>query len=474
MKPALVMDNAALTILLSKIPSQLRGHFRVTAQDLEHPDTQNYQRKGLIEVALLWEQKGDRLSCRHLSELLDAEEAYSGVIQKLLSFEAQSGGTVEANDFLYDLTSRKIPFSILENQNFLNGLLELYAANVPKYYLLPHNENPATLQRVIELISDPDFRKAYMEMKVGDRMVNVAYITDWRREMYTHPNFIANARTVLKYSAFSVSEFTRYPNTLAVDKLEDFLNLVPKDKMWDAKRFIESVSSEPSHWNRAIEIAEKYKDNVPMLVTLFDLTGKKMLDHEYMALFESYAAERGNVMNERGPGTSATVSHMTLDERYLQQKTGSDIRGVVRDLNTFLRIYNDPQTTEVTKEILDRFRSYALTGIILQMNDLHDGDVETRLKVISNYDARTLLDIMTIGGSDAFLSTFRLMYNGNGNKGGVLKHTFMYKVVQEYGSLYNFLQKTNPLKRDVSRMLEHLSQNDLTDAFLTDLGTPDQ
>jgi hypothetical protein len=66
------------------------------------------------------------------------------------------------------------------------------------------------------------------------------------------------------------------------------------------------------------------------------------------------------------------------------------------------------------------------------------------------------------------------MYNGNGNQGDVLKHTLAYKVKKEYGSLFNFFQQTKPEKTTVTRLLEHFSQNDLTDAFLADIGTPGQ
>ena len=470
-KPATIMDQSVLDAALAHIPTDLLGHFSLTAQDIEKPSEQNYARPRLVEIAKTFEAKSERLTYRQLAQLLDAEDAEQGSLKTLLDIETGTKGAFKATDVLYDFTYRQIPLSVLQNTEFITGLKELGTAGISRYHALSFNDGPTAMQRIVELVADPDFRKAYIAMKGFGVEINIDYLTRWKREMYTHPNFISNLEVVKQYSAFSFGSFEYNQNAIVADRLGEFLAFVPKDKMWNAASFIEKVSTNPTHWNAAIELAKKYKDNAPILSALFELTGPKMLDQDYLRLLDAHATERGATMNERGPGTSGLISAINLDERYLQEKTGLGIRAIALDLNTFLRVYNDPSATEVTKDILDKFKQFALTSIVLKMNELHDSSAATRLNVIASYDAKLLFDIMVTGGSDAFLSTFRLLYNGNGAQEELLKNTFKTKVIQEYGSLYDFFLKANPQKRDVTRFFEHLSQNDLTDAFLVDLGS---
>lgn len=474
-RPETIMNLAQLTIALSNIPNELKGHFVMTVDDIENQASKDYRRKGLLQTALLWEQKGDRLSYDRLSKVLDAEDAHPGAIQKLLAFEVASNRKLKAEDLLYQITYRKMPLSVLDNQPFLDGVNELLTAGIGQFWIFPDNDEAETRNRVIELVSDSEFRRAFVAMKDAGIQIRTSFFQDWSRELYAHPNFIKNMRVTKQYSSMSLDDYRRYPNTMRLENYEDFLRLIPASvSKWEVQPFIEKMAAEPLHWDTALRVAKKYEGNAAMLGILLNLSSVKILDQEYMAMFDAYAVERGTVVNERGPGTSGLVSRFTLDKRYLQAKTGFDLKGIARDLNSFLRIYNDPQATNVMKDILEPFRNHALTRIILRMNELHDDSAASRLEVLGEYDAQTLFGIMVVGGSDAFLSTFRLIYNGNGNQGDVLKHTFKNKVLKEYGSLYNFLQQTNPLKRDVSRLLEHLSQNDLIDSFLADLGTSDQ
>ncbi|MBI2030848.1 hypothetical protein HYT05_04460 [Candidatus Kaiserbacteria bacterium] len=133
-----------------------------------------------------------------------------------------------------------------------------------------------------------------------------------------------------------------------------------------------------------------------------------------------------------------------------------------------------PTLSANDQEALHIFDAESTYRFISAMNHLHDSSPEKRLEILKGLDSKELFGIMITSGADAYLSTFRLLYNGNGVTGNARSHSFIQKAILEKGSLYASLLAIKPTRRDFAEFIELVSKNNLLDQFLSDIGGPDQ
>ncbi len=473
--PKLILNHAELQKRYERtIPQELRGHVRFTSRDLvELHETGEPALEGAAQLAVQLSSRGILLSIDELNTVVKAAATSPDVVDLIVRLHDEhknvfSGGALAsiANSVSRDL----INASSFENKSFVEGYTRLLRGGIDGYKLtgLEMSEDERSLLE--SRVADPSFVTAALSLE------DAGY-EYWHRfmqllpETYADPSFIANARATRElipgmwpyylveyHKAFTLPDFQR---TLAA---------VPAESRRFALGFIHQETSDLATWNVMRQALQKHPGNKAFSDSLMRLNSARIMDPTYMEIFERAFPASGHT-SETSPWSTVNI----VDRKYFEEKIGEDIFNVTDDLNKFLALLWNPETNSIIRQMLELYTAQAFKQPVIRMNQLHDDQTpEGRLEILRDMSAQAVFGLMTIGGDDAWLSTARLLYNGNGYTGEAAKNSFLPRVRSEYGSLPAFFREIRPDHKVFGTFLEFLSRNNILDKFLTDVGTAEE
>ncbi len=472
--PDLVKDHAELESRLSRVPEILRGKIRIVGDDFN--DTRkmpNFSREGFKEKALQFFDAGIMLNPHELNGLLDLENDSPGISDAIISLHRRNEHEFKARDIIYILMSKRIRADGLFDEAYIDALIELSKTRIGIFSSTSKDisTDPEKWTQYLERIKDPKFREAFIGFQTID-YISIDDAFKWNPDMYEHPLFLKNIALLKKHGGLKLLDLeTHHSNTLKAEGLEEFLYIMSPiipGMRETVFRFIEETTGDASKWTAVQNLVKKYQYSERALKMIPYLKGARLTDAEYLAVFDEDIQ-----INPNGQDPYY-ISLGDIDAKFVQRKTHKNISEHIRDLNGYLTTLNNQDTNIVVREILDKFRNAAFTMPILWMNELHDSAPKKRLEVLSTLNADVLFKVMLAGGDEAYLSTFRLLYNGNGYAGPETAHSFINKIRKEYGSLYAYLQTTRPTHEQFDSFINLMSQNNILDQFLSDIGNADQ
>lgn len=128
-------------------------------------------------------------------------------------------------------------------------------------------------------------------------------------------------------------------------------------------------------------------------------------------------------------------------DAYFKKETGFTFSEVMSDLGKFMEVSEKFNNVYgVVRSMYVDLRRAVFKSEMQKMNNAHNDRLVDRLKFLDRkmYKASTLFILMSEFGRDAFLSTFKILYNGYDTKD---KNSFIQRVKNEYGSLSIFFEK---------------------------------
>ncbi len=463
--PDVVMDAPRLAKILERIPDEIVGHYRMNGSDLSEDARYSYHRTGVVELAQSLSERGIILSGEELNRVLDIRVDVPDISETLTRLQSEGGQFLSITEVLKKIRDKYFDPSALSDPEFVQGLIDLGKSDISLGELSSAPDEKFK-SRIVEAVRDPVFVKTLIELRKMKMPMWSSDMLSVAPEVYRSPSYLGNMRIALEKKVSFLSARMNEP-AMAQEGLATLLLSADKDHASDVFDAARKYGSDPVVWQRAIESASKHKDDARYMTLFYQLDSDRIRNDEYMARVDAHMRDPENRKT-----FDKYLARFEIDTIYAREIGGINPKDA--HINEYRRALERHQSDPVMMQILSLYHFRILRGPILRMNELHDGRPELRLEQLKDIDTKTLLDVMVVGGADAYLSTFRLIYNGNGHTGSALKHTFLSKVRTEYGSLHSFFRETKPSEKTFGSLLELLSQNNLIDTFLSDIGTLEQ
>ncbi len=480
--PSVLLDEKNLEARLSRIPKGIRGNIDLQPEDLEDARAEQFQREGLAEIASLYGAAGIRLEFKILNDALDSERRSPGISQIIIDLDVRSAGKVSAGTVIAKLSSATIvDVASLRNTAFTTGLEELTGMGYALLDILPPGQYSKRLRKLFaERVADPRLRFVMEELK-DEGMISdgLRYLLlKLEPENYSNPLFLKNAKLVRPlFRSEGSMLLARYQRALVEPELESLYAAAPEEEKGSVLGFVQRALEK--HDRDALfalaSFQKKYEGSGVQARLIYQLDGVRLRDPEYMKVYESWIQEMQTYVRGESAGDGGGGGDLPSDEVFVKAKTGKTLEQIRRTLRGYVDTIRQAEKTDRTLfHILNVDSVERFTEPVLQMNLLHNATPGARLKVLEGLDAKTLFEVMVRGGADAYLSTFRLIYNGNGYTGKEIYNSFRATSLREKKSMYDFVQSMKPSREDFSKFLLALSRHGYLDEFLTDVGTPEQ
>ncbi|QQG37959.1 MAG: hypothetical protein HYS26_00145 [Candidatus Kaiserbacteria bacterium] len=461
-----IEDHAALRRLLGRIPAELRKENILMPADLKENPGYRYDRPGLTEMPAKYQSIRGSLDIKDFNALLDAEEETPN-FKQLFDAAVSRGPEISiGTDLLYELKKKRIGSASLANPAFVEGIARAAKAGISLSTITPYESAPSDRRDFESKMSDPAFVDAITALH-AQGVVALHGIIGLPSSAYRSPDFVQNALHLRSLQRIGGFDLVRFAPMLVRSDFKQTLDGVPQKRLSETMLFLRDYASDSASWSAASNLVQRYRDDERMLSALPALTRGRLGDLEYLREFETAVRASRDVGYVSGYAAAREADDVLLWDR-LGKKVGDLVE---LSLGQFGALMSQNSTGAIGEILRERASTVYYTRL-WNMNELHDASPSKRLQELEGADAGMLFDMMTRVGADAYLSSFRLMYNGNGYTGREREYSFMAKV-QQSGSLSDFLQRANPSQRAFGTFLEVLSQNDLLDTFLADLGDAD-
>ena len=386
---------------------------------------------------------------------------FPGISEEMIRLVGQVDNQDNLAIFLINsLHTREINPEILFDQEFLVGVTVLLNGSVDWYTFAAWIKKADGKSVFIEKIKDETFQQAVLALHAPDNRLK-SDILLWDRTVYAHPNFLKNA-SVLKKHNLDYFDPLNAPEMFTVNNLDDFLSVVLQSvDEYRIKDFVSETASDEQAWNTVQELVAEYAGKDQALKLLTSLNTEQLNDSEFLAFFQTVVEN----------SDSDITALFELNWAFVKSQTGTDMIDLLQNLPEFLAVQSNLEVNPVVKTILEGNKDIAYGAVTNTMNELHDGTPGERLQVLEGLPAKILYEVMLSSGKSVYLSTFRLLYNGNEYNGPETQNSFMSKVVAEHGSLFNFITTVKPSAEEFNTLLQQIVQNNLLVEFFADLGT---
>lgn len=468
--PKIITDENELDTRLQRIPAELVGKFQLLPKDISDESKYSFDREGLIELANKFATNDARLNLRQLHLVLDKEQTIQNFSESMIRLVRRSSGSLKIDGLISAFDRGYIRAEALENEAFVDGLVQLTQLGVSLSDIVPFSKQGSGYETAIAeaAVSDNVF------VDLLKKLVSIGYKANRRlleipQETYRSPSFFKNAEALKKFAGADTWDLTRHQKALAIQGLDEMFAATPKSAQRDLMYFIGRDGMDADALQSARAFSRSHTDSVLAQEVLFSLDPARVKDADYMGTLATFVEKP-----IRNPDLSKYRVVSDTDDAFLKAHLGKDVREFGRSLVDYLAALEKTQEGTALRKILDEQKSWAFGAPLFHMDDLHEESDVKRLEALKDLNAKTLFEVMLTGGSTAYLSSFRLLYNGNAYTGDALRHTFMSKVKSEYGSLQTFLNQLKPIKKDFGKLVGFLSDNNLLDNFLNDLGTTEQ
>src|SRR3989338_2908113 len=462
--PHLITNHEGLNAKLDRIPPTLLPFIQISRGDLT--EDLDYTGDGLQALAERIAAVGEKASTGQLIKVLDYDKKTPGFSSGILSAIEGSQGKVSFQFIFYRIEFGDFAPSSLLNQSFLSGLIRFAneGFNLSDLYMLKKTD--ATRVIAEERISDPLFVDAALgSKKLGYDTLDVLA---WNPDTYRNPLFLKNAEALKRLINAKQYDLSHYKDALILPDLEETLTKLPEDDRKDILYYLQKFKGDALIWSQMQVIINKYSNRPRVISDLRYLGAERLKDPDYMRTFDAVVAAP-----PKDPRFPDMLLRSQTDSTFVEEKTGFELDRLRDSLPQYLEQWERADRSSLLFKILDESRSRALYRPILMMNQLHEETGGRRLSELKDLNSRALFQVLIIGGADAYLSTFRLMYNGNGFAGPEVQNSFLARVKSEYGTVSAFFQAVRPDHKIFGTFLELLSQNDIMDTFLRDVGSPD-
>jgi len=462
----IIKDTEKVDIFLSRIPKDLIPNIQLQAEDFKENPEYSYDRPRLKEIARQLNEGNIRLSVSEILPVVDLEEGTPDFVSTLLRFIESVNGEVHPRNILADVKRGKIAVEDFVNPDFTAGLTKLMNSGLKMHEIL-NDSVPISREDLFGKLADPAFVESYLNLKLLGYLPNAESFAALSPDVVKHPNFRKNLGLLKKIGIHSYSPHDLGP-ALHVDGLETVLENVPQNRLYGSEGvidFVKAVGADTESWRVVQEQYALHRGDEVALRTIRILTPVFLKNSSYMHILNDVL----NNKQSKNPEDPWTNRYEAINQ-FLTKETGKNKLDIAESLEDYIAIVRNPNTNPLVLEIIKNDEDLAYRTPVLKMNKLHDGPVNSRLEAIRPFDARVLFDVMHRSGADAYLSTFRLLYNGNGFTGPEANHSFLARAKSEYGSLPSFFRAARPDHKTFGTFLELLSQNDILDTFLTDIG----
>ena len=462
--PHLITNHEGLNAKLDRIPPTLLPFIQISRGDLT--EDLDYTGDGLQALAERIAAVGEKASTGELIKVIDYDKKTPGLSSGILSAIEGSQGKVSFQFIFYRIEFGDFAPSSLLNQSFLSGLIRFAneGFNLSDLYMLKKTD--ATRVIAEERISDPLFVDAALgAKKLGYDTLNVLA---WNPDTYRNPLFLKNAEALKRLINAKQYDLSYYKDTLILPDLEETLTKLPEDDRKHILYNLQKFKGDALIWSQMQAVINKYGNRPRVISDLGYLGVERLKDPDYMRTFDAVVAAP-----PKDPRFPDMLLRSQSDSTFIEEKTGFELDRLRDSLPQYLEQWERADRSSLLFKILDESRSRALYRPILMMNQLHEETGGRRLSELKDLNSRALFQVLIIGGADAYLSTFRLMYNGNGFAGPEVQNSFLARVKSEYGTVSAFFQAVRPDHKIFGTFLELLSQNDIMDTFLRDVGSPD-
>ncbi len=259
-------------------------------------------------------------------------------------------------------------------------------------------------------------------------------------------------------------------------RLEEFLKFIVKNKE-DAPQFTyldKIISSD-------IPLEQKRK----AFRSLMDLKDELVSYGKFMDFFIETVTRTGN--------QDRNYYGFVILDNFFEKEVGKPVKYFIDNLEEYRAFMTENKDVFLTN-VLKKYEDRAYAAPLYAMNRLHNESNARRQIEIDKYkDPEILFKILVAGGSDAYLSSFQLGYDGKtvtsdrssvdfglvGALNATCKNFYeKFKSVCENGSMnmYTFFTRLNvtgePVteKKDFLLFVKYLSQNNILPIFLNDIG----
>ncbi len=456
-----------------------------TPNALGQPPEQYIEQRADIE--LLFHNAQIQILPEELEVVRELDSRVPGIAKILIGIEKRTGSRIRASSLARAAAEAKFDPKSLRNNEFVDGLEEFGRSDYPFLNLLP----PAHLGRrghtlFEKRIADPQFRALIADLRTTDVVRGEHKVSDYlslKPENYTSPHFLKNLR-IVKDAIPGL-----YPHSVVEDQkaladvdTEEILLGAAGDARFAALVFVgRAIEKNDRDLLRILRIfQQKLKGSYVQEAFLYLLDGVRLRDSEYMRVYEESTKKIAKELEanpDQGPGSAdgGESGESELDKEYVLLKTGRTLSDHGGSLRAYMETLRSFEGTDPTLfHILNARRTRMLLQPVLKMNDMHNKSPCERLKALEGLDARTLFEVLTQGGADAFLSTFRLTYDGNSYAGKETYNAFLSTALREKNTLYEFMQELRPSRADFSKFLLSLTRHGYLDTFLKTIGSAER
>ena len=460
--PIDIMNVEELTRRLDRIPTAIRGHFLLSPSDLVDPPVHDYSGAEITAAAVQFSQNGILMRGDELKAVVELQKEAPDIVGRLIRISSLSK-KLSATEILGRIKDGYLDTKMISNDAFVDGLVTLAEAGVGLSTLAMRSSAVSEEFRIKAKgkIGDPTFVSTLIELQ--KLRIQPWEVFDLAEEVYRSPFFVRNVAIAVEKRIWLLSAWLSKP-VMRAERLHEFLSLANETDASDALRAAEKYPSDTTVWQSAIDFSTRYVNDEQMKQLLYRLDAIRLQDQAYMTRVESYMQDPTKRTQFDG-----NFARFSIDLLFVQERTGINPRAAT--ISEYHRVLGEVQADPLLTQILSMYEGRVFRGPVLRMNELHDETSAQRLQQLRDIDARSLFAVMTRGGADAFLSTFRLLYNGNGFQGPEAQYSFLSRVRKEHGSLPAFFRAIQPDHKTFGTLLELFSQNDVLDVFLTDIGS---
>lgn len=457
-------DNGKIDAVLSRIPVGLIGNVQLQSKDFEDAPGYSYDRPRLPEAARQLSENGIRLTVGEVHEILDVEEITPSFIGSFVAFIKSTGDSVHPRNLMGSVRRGAITAKDLANEKFTTGLLRLITSGIELYNIVPDTLSATAHDDLVRKLSDTDSIERFLGLKAIGYKLDDRTFRDLPLDVVNSPDFLKNAQLLRVAGAVDYSP-ENLGAALKVDGLEAVMGQITPGKLYDIYgplNFIKRVGSDAESWKVVQEQYALHANDEAALSTI------RTLDKAYLKNASFISILNDVLQNKRAP--DPWLNHYKATKEFLIAETGKDRISIMRSLQDYLSIVRDTRTDPLVLEIIKDDEGRAFRAPVTEMNELHNDNPARRLDQLRDITASEVFKVISIAGVDAWLSTARLLYNGNGYSGPEARNSLFARVKGEYGTFAAFFRAIRPDHKTFGTFLEFLSQNDVLDTFLTDIG----
>ncbi|MBI2612918.1 hypothetical protein HYW59_03880 [Candidatus Kaiserbacteria bacterium] len=465
--PEIIKDGQKIDGLLTRIPKELRDNVLLLSPDLKDDPGYSYARPELSDTARILAENHIRLGIGEIHEILDFKNKSPSFVSDFTSIIASSHGKIHPRLLMGSVRGGVLTAEDVSNEKIRSGLSKLVEGGLQLYQVVPDQSDESARQDMLRKLGDPSFIEAYLGLsRLGYRPDHRTF-RDMPLETVMSPNFLKNAQLLRQAGAVDSSP-ENLVTPLKLDGLEVITKTIPPNKLYDGMLlyFIKKIGDDPEAWTAVRNFYMRYPNDDVAQKSIQALDLHHLKSESFLAIL--------NTILQTNKARDPFGNRFDAERAFIKQETGKDRFEITRSLENYLGVTQDPSIDPLVAKILEREEGIAYLSPVLRMNELHDESAVRRLEVIRPFNARTIFEVMRRAGADAYLSTFRFLYNGNGFTGREAQNSFLVKVRTEHGTLSTFFQTLRPDHKTFGTFLELLSQNGILDAFLSDVGSADE